>query len=376
MKLTALLDVLRGLAPEPLAESWDKVGLHVGDPEVEVRQAMLCIDLTEPVLAEAIDRGCELIVAYHPPIFAPLTAVTTLGVKERIVHTAIRHGLAIYSPHTALDAASGGVTDWLLDALELADRRPIQPSESAASEEVKLVVFVPAENAGDLRTALSQAGAGVIGDYHECSYVLEGFGTFKGGERTNPAVGQKGQLERVAELRLEMVCPKARLAEAVDTIWRVHPYEEPAYDILPLVPPKQTRVTTGAGRMATLQPAMALSDLTQRFKQHLGVAHLSVAAPANLTHVQRLGVCPGAGGSLLESLPAGSLDAFLTGEMRHHDILSAVATGTAVLLAGHSETERPYLPVYRDRLQRAVTEAGHTVQWHLSEADRAPGQVV
>jgi dinuclear metal center YbgI/SA1388 family protein len=232
MRLENILKCLRTLAPEHLAEDWDKPGLHVGDPAAAVARAMLCIDLTEPVLDEAIGQRAKLVVAYHPPIFQPLTAVTATDVRQRTIYKAIRKGIAIYSPHTALDAAVDGVNDWLASGLGPAARcQPIRPLPPEAG--YKIVTFVSPEHADALRAALAAAGAGRIGDYEQCSYELSGTGTFLGGESTHPTVGRRGQLERVPELRLEMVCPREVLGSAIAALRATQPAAQPEADYPP-----------------------------------------------------------------------------------------------------------------------------------------------
>ena len=258
MQLHDVIEGLRRIAPEHLAAEWDRVGLHLGDPEWDLGRALLCIDLTEPVLDEAEAHGAGLIVAYHPPIFAPLSALTTTGWKQRLILRAARAGIAVYSPHTALDSAAGGVTDFLAEAVE---------------------------------------GA------------------------TVPIVAD---------------------------------------------PPGST--STGMGRLVTLAAPIEPGDLADRFKRRLAGADIQLAAGER--PITRLGVCPGAGGSLMEELT--EVDAFFTGEMRHHRILDAQAEGVSVLLAGHTESERPYLPRYRDRLAEAIPG----VEWRVSARDAAPGRLV
>ncbi len=369
MKLESVLNVLRGLAPENLAEPWDNVGLILGDPRWPVRKAMLCIDLTEQVLREAATAGASLVVAYHPPIFSPLKSLTSLDPKQAIILAAANRKIALYSPHTALDAAPGGVNDWLCDGLGDGTRQPIQPTGGGQANQYKLVTFVPHDQADALRTALAAAGAGVIGDYTLCSFSLSGEGTFLGGTSTKPAVGRRWRLERVAELRIEMVCPKARLAQIIAALRQAHPYEEPAFDLYPLVePPSDPAV--GPGRVVTLDKPVSPATLIDRVKRRLGVKWLGIAVPDGLKKVQRLGVCVGAGGSLLKD--AGRIDAFVTGEMRHHDVLAAQTAGTMVLLAGHTQTERPYLKAYRKRILTSGVAGVRDVQWLVSKADRAP----
>jgi dinuclear metal center YbgI/SA1388 family protein len=383
MKLEAVLDGLRELAPETLAEPWDRVGLQVGDPSWPVRRAMLCIDLTRPVLDEAIAAKAGLIVAYHPPIFSPLEALTSQDPKQAIILHAARHAVAVYSPHTALDAAPGGVNDWLCDGLGSGARRAIRHAtdgSEASGATYKLVTFVPHEKADALRTALSRAGAGVIEGYTQCSFGLSGQGTFRGGVTTNPTVGKRGRLERVAELRLEMVCPGDRLGPVVGALRQAHPYEEPAFDLYRLEPPPQTpeartppsdgQAVAGQGRVVTLDKQVSPAVLIKRVKDRLGVRVLDVAVPDGLKTISQIGVCAGAGGSLLKE--ARPIDAFITGEMRHHDVLAARAAGIIVLLAGHTQTERPYLRTYRRRIKATGTG---TIQWLISKTDRPPSRL-
>jgi hypothetical protein len=247
--------------------------------------------------------------------------------------------------------------------------RPIRPSSPVKKERpYKLVTFVPAAHLDPLRQALFAAGAGSIGAYDQCSFSVEGEGTFRGGAGTNPTIGIPGRLEQVAERRIETIVPAARLAEVVAALMQAHPYEEPAFDLIRLdLPPSTGGEGVGQGRVVTLDRPISFAMLIARLKKHMGVAQLDVAAPPGLRQVRRIGVCAGAGGSLLEE--AGPVEVFITGELRHHQVLAATARGQAVVLAGHTQTERPYLPVLRDRLRRKL---GAAVEWLISKADRPP----
>jgi len=370
MRLDKVIGVLEGLAPLGLAEPWDKVGLHVGDLAAGVRRALLCIDLTEAVLREAVSVKTDLVVAYHPPIFEPLTSVTTEQVKSRIIYEAVRAGIAVYSPHTALDAANGGVNDWLAAGLGKGQVRPIRPV--SVDMPCKLVVFVPVDSVGRVREALASAGAGMIGNYSQCSFAGEGEGTFIGAKNTRPVIGKAGQLERVNEQRLEMVCPRDCVGAVIETLGEVHPYEQPAYDLYPMLKSAGQGASTehGQGRVVTLDKAVSLNELVRRVKKRLRVRHVDLAK-AKAGQVRTIGVCAGAGGSLLDE--SGEIDVFFTGEMRHHDVLAAVAQGVSVILTGHTQTERPYLKTYRRRI---IAAGGEGVDWMISKADKAPSGIV
>ena len=374
MRLKKVLEVLDELAPLHLAEDWDKVGLHVGDPAWPVGRAMLCIDLTEPVMAEAVRQRVNLIVAYHPPIFGPIERLTNQSQadwKQRIVLDAAQRRIAIYSPHTALDAASDGINQWLCHGLGQGHSEVIEPARSTLQEGVsfKVVTFVPVDKAGGVRSAMAEAGGGHIGDYEVCSFNVPGHGTFRGGADTDPIVGQAGRLETVDELRIEMVCSATSLADMVAALRQAHPYEEPAFDIYRLIEPPTGGEQVGQGRCLTLRSPVSVKTLVGRIKKHLRLAHLQVAVPSGgdrQRSVTTVAVCPGAGESILKRA-ASSADAYLTGEMRHHEVIEAVAQGKVVILAGHTQTERPYLTVYRRRI---VKQLGRGVEWLISRADR------
>lgn len=371
MRVEQVVRILEHVAPPELAESWDKVGLMVGQGDWSMRTATLCIDLTEKVMAEAVHRKVGLIIAYHPLIFVPLTRLTDADWKQRVVLEAARRRIAVYSPHTALDATKGGVNDWLAAGMGSGEVRAIRPSDTANSKQCKLVTFVPEASCDAVRDAIATVGAGRIGDYAQCSFSVEGIGTFVGGESTRPAVGQSGRLEQVRELRIEMVFPKAVLSAVINALIRSHPYEEPAFDVYPLHPVANAD-GTGQGRIVSLDRPVKLAPLVSRIKRLIGVSKLEVAKAIGRTRpVRVIGLCAGAGGSLLEE--AGDIDLFLTGEMRHHAVLDAVQRGVTVVLAGHTQMERAYLPRYRQRIK---TAGGGKVSWLISSADRAPSELV
>jgi dinuclear metal center YbgI/SA1388 family protein len=385
MRLDALIPRLQTLAPESLAESWDKVGLHVGRGAWPVKRGLLCIDLTAAVVREAVEKEATLIVAYHPLLFEPVNRLTEADAKQAILLELVQRRIAVYCPHTALDAVAGGVNDWLAQGvIRAAGGREgtrclaIKPAHASSDTQPrKLVTFVPGEHFEELFTALCEAGAGTIGAYDACSFTVDGQGTFRGGPGTNPTIGRPGNLERVAEKRLEMVVRADRVEAVIAALRKAHPYEEPAFDLLRIEPPagvhgltkEQREPAVGQGRIVELAKAVSVRSLLAGVKKHLGVASLEVALPAGLSRVRRVGLCAGAGGSLLKD--AGNIELFITGEMRHHDVLAALSRGVGVVLAGHTQTERPYLQVYRQRIEAAV---GAGVRWLVSRADCAPSQ--
>lgn len=390
-----LEQALEGIAPLGAAESWDKVGLHVGDHAAPIDgPVLLTIDLTEPVLHEAIELGAKAVVVYHPPIFSAVNRLTTESHGQRILMGAVKHNIALYSPHTALDAAAGGVTDWLCEGIAgvsepehpykqaslriKGDLRALSPEDvKRTSQECKIVTFVPADALERVRGALATAGAGRIGAYEVCSFSAEGQGTFLAGEGTHPVLGEPGRLESVEERRLEMVCSRRALPLAIETLRQFHPYEEPAFDIYELIP--EPRRHTGPGRRLVLDQPATLAEIGRRLKTHLGISRIRYGLPNNLPEgadrdppITTVAVVPGAGASLADLAAAQGCQAFITGEMKHHDVLACLHKGMGVLVAGHTNTERGYLPRLRERLARRLP----TLNIAISTTDRDPLEVL
>ncbi|MCC6579091.1 MAG: Nif3-like dinuclear metal center hexameric protein [Phycisphaeraceae bacterium] len=363
MRLQTLIQAMETIAPTAGAEDWDNVGLLLGDPRWTLNRALLCIDLTPAVWDEAVRARAQLILAYHPPIFQPLKKLTAGHWQQRLLLDAARRRVAIYSPHTALDVAEQGLNDWLVRGLGQGKVRAIQ-SADATPVMVKIAVFVPREQVDRVRQAMADAGAGVIGHYRLCSFNSPGEGTFQGDDQANPFVGRAGRFERASEIRLEMVCPQSHVAAVVAAVRASHPYEEPAMDVYPLqhVPAKQPR---GQGRVVELDKPVSLAALVHRAKKHLGLRHVDVTRPAKARPIRRVAVCAGAGASVLCGCDA---EAYLTGEMRHHDLLDAAQRDVAVILAGHTQTERPSLPHLAQRLTNLLPK----VRWQVSKADAPP----
>jgi len=355
--------VLERIAPLRLAQSWDNVGLLAGDHRAAVRRVLLCIDLTHAVVQEAVARRVELVVAYHPPIFRPITRMLGhSGGTDAHVFRCVAAGIAVYSPHTALDAAEGGTNDVLAGLCGARETQPIE-YESGGSPQCKVVVFVPQEAADRVAAAMFEAGAGHIGDYERCSFRLAGEGTFCGSESTNPTIGQAGRFERVAELRIECVAPQAALPAVVRAIRGSHPYEEPAFDIYLLT----AEPVGGIGRVGQLPRPTTLGALAKRLRRAAPATCVQLVGEAARS-VRRVVVCVGAAGSLPFKLPLRPDDAIVTGEIRHHDGLTIQRLGCTAIALGHWASERPVLAALAARLAQALPQ----IKAEVADHDRDP----
>lgn len=362
-----LSDVCRALdklAPPRLAQEWDNVGLLAGDRTAAVRRALLCIDLMPDVVAEAVRRRVQVVVAYHPPIFRPISSVTMPGHDTcEAVYRCIAAGVGIYSTHTALDAAEGGTNDVIAGFCGLTDTEPLEHVGDIDEGECKLVAFVPPADLAAVTQAMFTAGAGRIGDYEECSFRIPGTGTFRGTESTSPVIGRAGRHETVHEIRLEVITPRGVLPDVVQALTRAHPYEEPAFDIYPLHAAPQR----GIGRHGKLPKPVRLSALARRLKKLTGAAGVQLVGRPDQT-VGRVVVCVGAAGSLPFKRSLGDGDVIVTGEIRHHDALTTLRHGCCAIALGHWASERPVLGPFREALVNLIPK----LDVLISEADRDP----
>ena len=367
MDRASLFAVLENIAPLSLAESWDNVGLLVGEPAGDMGgPALLTIDLTDEVMDEAEAMGCSVIVAYHPPIFVPIKRIVCTNTKQRLVHRAIKAGISIYSPHTALDAAENGLNDWLISGFGAGDVRSLT-NHTGRADLRKIVTYLPKENVEQVRNALASSGAGQIGAYDLCSFSVTGTGTFRGDDTTNPAIGSPGQLTSVEEVRLEMICTDSATSLAIEALRTFHPYEEPAIDVLALEPIPDRHA--GQGRRIVLDQPMTTEEIGDKLKAHLGIERLKLSPPRGdhsrkITHI---GVCAGSGASLAETAAKNEVELYVTGEMNHHEVFAHLDRGLGLILAGHTNTERGYLPVLAGRLKKSLPD----LDVRVSQADRS-----
>ncbi|MEK6259663.1 MAG: Nif3-like dinuclear metal center hexameric protein [Planctomycetota bacterium] len=338
---------LQELAPLALAEEWDNVGLLLGDETTGVARVLTCLTLTPDVADEAIQVGARLVVTHHPVLFKPVQKLNASTSEGRMLLKLLRHGIAVYSPHTAYDNAATGINQQLAELLELNDIAPLRPRPAGASGELcKLVTYVPEGQLDAVRRAIWDAGAGAIGNYRECSFNVRGVGTFFGLDDSNPAVGQAGRLEQIDEVRVDVICPASRLDVALAALRAAHPYEVPAIDVHPL---RLMPDGTGAGRYGRLAQPLSLGELNRLVAERLGQPHVPfVGDPAH--RIETLGIACGAAAEFLRDAHRAGCQALLTGEARFHACLEARDLNMALILPGHYATEQPAMEELARRL--------------------------
>lgn len=350
-----VIQYIEQLAPKHLALEGDRIGLHVGTLQKPVKKVMIALDVLEEVVDEAIAEGVDLIVAHHAVIFRPLKHLRTDLAAGKLYEKLIKHDIAVYTTHTNLDTAEGGINDWLAEAIGLTDVEVLD--EHTHDPLKKLVVYVPVDHAEAVLQALSQAGAGWIGNYSHCSFQAQGTGTFMARDGAVPFIGEVGKLERVEEVRLETILPASRQNAVIQAMKKAHPYEEVAYDIYTLdLPGKKL----GIGRIGKLSSPLTLQELALLVKERFELTGLRVVGPLD-TKVKKVAVVGGDGNSYVGKAKFRGADVLITGDIYYHTAHDAQADGLHLIDAGHN-IEKIMKQKLADFLVTKLLEAGYETQ--------------
>jgi len=349
--LAELIGVLDGWYPPSTAESWDSVGLTCGEQAASVDRVVLAVDCVPATVQQAIAREAQLLLTHHPLLLSGVHSVAAASPKGALVHSMIRHGVAHFAAHTNADIADQGVSHALADRLGLVEVEPLDPDPAPSIDH--LSVFVPPQHLAAVLDALVTAGAGAIGNYDQCTFTVDGIGTFRPLDGADPADGEIGVLRRQPESRLSMVLPRSRRADVIAAMRAAHPYEEVAFELT-----EQPRLSgsTGTGRIGRLAQRLTLAEFTRLVATQLPSTRWGVRAAGDPEQsVSRIAVCGGSGGSYIELARSRGADAFLTADLRHHTASEAVDerqdSPMALVDAAHWATEQPWLEVLARRLK-------------------------
>ncbi|GAB3259999.1 Nif3-like dinuclear metal center hexameric protein [Nocardioides dilutus] len=366
--LSDVVDLLHGWYPPGTADSWDAVGLVAGDPDQPVHKVLFAVDPAPAVAEEAATWGADLLVVHHPLFLKPVHGIARTTPKARTLGVLLDAGCALLTAHTNADQAVGGVSEALATTLGLRNLAPVLPRDPAPVD--KLTVYVPAADAERVREALAAAGAGVIGDYDSASFSGPGEGRFRPRAGAAPAVGEVGRLEVVDEVRVEVVLARPLRAAVVTAMLAVHPYEEPAYDVVELAP--ATSGETGSGRIGDVDPT-TLGEFAGLVADRLPRTAGGVRVGGDPERpVGRVAVCGGAGDFMLDAVLATDADVYVTSDLRHHPASEFLEHGGPALVdVAHWAAEWTWLPVVETKVRAAL---GDTVGTRVSTVVTDPWQ--
>ncbi|KJD33536.1 NGG1p interacting factor 3 protein, NIF3 [Tamlana nanhaiensis] len=327
-----VINHLEALAPLAYAEDFDNVGLLVGHKNTKLTGVLVTLDTLEAVVDEAIDTNCNLIISFHPIIFKGLKKITGKNYVERTVLKALKNDIAIYAIHTALDNYEYGVNDMICNQLQLKNKRILIPQSQTIK---KLTTYVPKKEANTLREALFNAGAGSIGNYKNCSFNLEGFGTFNPNENANPTIGEIGKTHTEAETKITVTYPKHTETKILSALFKTHSYEEVAYEIVTIENKNQN---IGMGMIGEFNDALNETDFLNHIKSTMHTPFIRHSSFLN-KKIKKVAVLGGSGSFAIGAAQAAGADAFITADLKYHDFFTAE---NRILLAdiGHYESEQ------------------------------------
>ena len=360
MKIREITNRLEEIAPLHYQESYDNSGLITGNKDLEVNQALITLDCTEDVVEEAIAKKCELIIAHHPIVFKGLKKLNGKNYVERTIIKALKNNIAIYAIHTNLDNVKNGVSKKICDKLGLTNCQVLAPKSYLLR---KLIVFCPSTHAAKLRSAICNAGAGQVGDYDNCTFNTEGEGTFRGNKNTNPFVGKKGEIHQEKEIKVEAIFPSHLQGKILSAMYKEHPYEEVAYDII-LLQNKYPEI--GSGMIGNLEKPMKSNEFLKFVKKQMKtdcIRHTEIVKK----EIQKIAVCGGAGSFLLENAKQMQADVFISADFKYHEFFNAEKD---IIIAdiGHYESEQ----FTKELIKEIFKENFPKFATHLSELNTNP----
>lgn len=365
VKCADILKLMEEVAPSYLAENWDNCGLQVGDLQGVVEKVLLTIDVNFAVAQEAVDRGATLIISHHPLLFSPLRTINVREPLGALINYLMANKITVFAAHTNLDLAVGGVNSALAQIIGLSEPVVLQQADQARI--YKLVVFIPVGYEQKVRTAVLDAGAGWIGNYSHCSFSGKGTGTYRPLKGTNPFYGREGELAEADEVRLETIVPAGLLGPVLEALLDAHPYEEVAYDVLPL---ENRNASFGLGRVGQLAPPLQLDQFAELVKNKLGLQAVRIGGGER--QVQKVAVCGGAGADLWPLALQAGADTIVTGDLKYHIAQDILAAGMNFIDAGHYGTEVVVLPVLQKHLGDICSRDHLDIQLLLSEINTDP----
>ena len=347
MIIQDVINYLEDLAPLAYAEDFDNVGLLVGNKNNKLKGVLVTLDTLESVVDEAIEKKCNLIVSFHPIIFKGLKKLNGSNYVERVVLKAIKHDIAVYAIHTALDNALQGVNNIICDTLGLGNKKILLPQQGTIK---KLTTYVPKKDANNLRRDLFNSGAGRIGNYADCSFNMEGVGTFKGNETSNPKIGERGEYHQEQETQISVTFQKHLERKILNTLFESHPYEEVAFEVITLDNYDQH---IGMGMVGELESEIKTEDFLHFVKQKMNVSCIKHSIITKNT-VKRIAVLGGSGSFAIAAAKSANADIFITADLKYHDFFSAE---NQVILAdiGHYESEQFTKTFLAEYLSKKIT---------------------
>ena len=350
MKVKDIVRIINKYADEALAAEWDNSGLQIGDVESNVTNILLCVDVTENVVDEAIERQCDLIISHHPLLFKSAARITNKDSKGRNIIKLIKNNIAVYSSHTCFDVSPYGINQYIADQFQLEGIRFL---DDWAEVLYKVEIYVPDENAEKLLDRLYQVGAGSVGNYKNCSYELAGEGSFTPLENASPYIGEENIRSKVHEKKIELLCPKAKIKRIIDTIYETHPYEAPVYNISEV---KYVGSGIGIGIAGKLVEPIGFDAFVEKIKSIFNIEHFRVSNNFEDKTITKIAFCGGAGSDYIKTAAYMDMDVIITSDCKSNDFSFSVENDIILICPTHFKSEHCFIEAMHHILDNELRE--------------------
>ncbi|MCP4112030.1 MAG: Nif3-like dinuclear metal center hexameric protein [Desulfobacteraceae bacterium] len=370
-----IIKIMETFAPSRLAEEWDNAGLQVGQKDQPVHTIWVAMDPLPDVVAEACKNNDNLLITHHPLIFKPFKSLDFNTPAGSVIRMAVRHNLSIFSAHTNLDSATGGVNDLLARRIGL--KNPEVLGKSIVSDSYKLVVYVPAEYEQKVLDAIFETRAGIIGEYTCCSFRNKGKGTYRPSALAKPFSGVSGEISHAEELRIEVVVSEDDITDVIEHIRKNHPYETMAYDVYKIQNPKSEiqNPNQGLGRIGELDETMELASFALKIKDTLGLNSVKIAGKPDLP-VNKAALCSGSGSGMMRNFMSSGAQVYISGDLRYHDARDAEAANLGLIDIGHFASEHLIVESLTERLRTALFEIGMDITVKACGLEKDPFKIL
>ena len=365
-KIAEVIQLMGELAPARLAEDWDNVGLQVGDASQDVKNILLALDFNQQVLAEAEEKNCQLIITHHPFIFNGIKSINIQNQNSKLIFELIKNNISLFSAHTNLDIAEAGLNDYLIKKLDVENISILKTTSSQNYH--KLVTFIPEENFEQVRDALYAEGAGKYKNYSHSGFYQQGIGNFKPLADSEPYLGEKGSLNEVEEYRFETIVAPENLDQVIKELLKVHPYEEPAWDLYQM---ENLKSKKGIGRIADLKSEIKLDSFLDKIKEIYKLDLIRVVKAKK--KINRIALCSGSGADFIRDAHYQGADLYLTGDVKYHEAQTAEELGMSLVDFGHYGSEKFVKELLFERLiSSAFAKLKKELNFIKSDVNTAP----
>jgi dinuclear metal center YbgI/SA1388 family protein len=351
--------MIETLSPVRFACDWDNSGFHINLGR-DISKILVCLDVSEEIIQEAVEKECELIVSHHPLFFKEIRSIDFQTYPGRMAAEMIQNGISLYCAHTSMDSAPEGINTFLAELLGLGNVRFFEPATQKGYNQIG--VYVPAEYADKVAEAMGEAGAGMIGNYRDCAFFAKGEGRFRPNDKANPFIGEAEKLEKVAEVKIEAICAEDLTERVVHSMKEVHPYEEVAYYVTGLKNNRETE--SGLGVTGDFARTITLEQAARLVKESLKVDTIRVMGDLEKP-VKKVGICGGGGGEMVPYAEKMGVDLFITGEVKHN--IYVAAKKVSIIEAGHFDTEKCFVGCFAQGLQKRADALKYTLDIIESE---------